>query len=276
MLIEAGISVLNGTRLPFESSEPDWSSDEEISNDSSEDEGNQNVPEKSELKQRLHSIIDIISDLYKLSFKIRNPSMKPRPGKASMYSEVDEETGVELFSEYLKFDRSYITECVQQMRRSSSRNTAEHDYLVDRLAHTVTARRRQFRYWRRHGSKLARYSEAHDYSQEAHKSSSHHDVKDPQAVLKEAHKKIIKLDTTPSTISKSIFSGTEATTYDKKLDDMLENQSVISYATTVYDSEGKTANLPAPPVSATKGAAFVCPYCLVLCPPKHGSGRAWR
>ncbi|KAH0190076.1 hypothetical protein KCU99_g8652, partial [Aureobasidium melanogenum] len=75
----------------------------------------------------------------------------------------------------------------------------------------------------------------------------------------------------------TIFTTTEATFFDPKLDlTSLETQSIISYATTARDLEGKPAELPPPPAAALDGEDFVCPYCFVLCPSAHGQGRAWR
>lgn len=269
-----GTSILDGTRLPFELVRPEWSSeDDSDSSDSSNGDHIQSTMTKSELRQRLASIGNILDDLYKLSFKLRNASLKPRAGKAAMHSEIDKETGVELFSEYHKFDRLHITELIRQMRGPSSDQGVESDYLVDRLSHALTARRRQFRYWRKHGNKLSQHVPHKIHSERAQAASALETPKEPRHVLK-VHSLVP--DATPSTISRSIVSATEATTYDKKLDDMLETQSVISYATTIYDTEGRTIQLPAPPTKASTGSGFVCPYCMILCPPKHGSGRGWR
>jgi hypothetical protein len=281
MLNRPGLSIIDGTRLPFELMQPDWSSDEESAggdSDRDEDEDDEGgVESKSELKQRVASIHDILSDLYKLSFKLRNPSTKPRQSKSSVYAEIDRETGVELFSEYQKFDRLYVTELFRQLRMDSQNCAGDDEYLIHRLSCAITFRRRQFRYWRRHGSKLAQdHSISDSQSQRPHRSSEHGTTRDPEQLLKDAHKKLIRANDIPTIVSRSIFSGTEATTYDKQLDDLLETQSIISYATTAYDMNGKSVSLPAPPAVASKGNGFVCPYCTILCPSKHGSGRAWR
>jgi hypothetical protein len=50
----------------------------------------------------------------------------------------------------------------------------------------------------------------------------------------------------------------------------------VSYTTTAVDLEGRSVELPPPPKEAQLSTAFVCPYCSVLCPSKHGKGHAWR
>lgn len=86
----------------------------------------------------------------------------------------------------------------------------------------------------------------------------------------------VQIISAPSITERSIISGTEASRYDRKLDDMLETQFVISYASTSFDVYGNVVDLPLPPAEAAQGMAFFCPHCGILCPSRHGKDRAWR
>ncbi|KAF2497514.1 hypothetical protein BU16DRAFT_537163 [Lophium mytilinum] len=277
--LDESAAVVSGSRLPFElqTQTSDSDDDDEASETSSEDSEDEPAVPRSELRQRLSSINNIIADLYKLSFKIRSTTTRAKTRKTATYTEVDPDTGVELYSQYAVFDSLYVSELLHSLQKSSSSDEVENSFLIDRLGRAITRRRKQFRYWKRHGSKLATahtpFEQHHDGESQSARQHQSRGLDTGGLTVRE---KLIRLDATPSVLSRSIFSGTEATTYDKKLDDLLETQSVVSYATTVYNFDGKGVDLPPPPPGAGTGSGFVCPYCMVLCPPRHGTGRSWR
>jgi hypothetical protein len=278
-------------RLPFEkhprpenfSDESSEEDDDDEDDDDEDDEGesDETTPIKTELEQRLISIIEILADLYKLSFRIRNPSLRPKPLRAILYKETDKETGVDTFSVYSDFDRRHVNETLKQLRQDIQQSHSDADdrhqrylYLTDRLSNAMTNRRRVLRYWRKHANKLAS-EQQHIVAEVAGLPTLptlDSDMKTPKIPVE---REAMTLATAASSAGKTLLSGTEATTYERKLDDMLETQSVISYATT-YDLEGNVIDLPPPPAAALTGKDFVCPYCGVLCPSRHGQGRAWR
>jgi hypothetical protein len=142
----SGVDVVSGQRLPFEKeSRPQEDSDEDQSETSSEG-GSDGGERRSryELQLRLSNIIDILSNLYRLSFKIRNPNLKQQSLKGSLYQETDPETGIELFSRYLDFDRLYIIELVRELRIAASDHQEENEYLINRLTTALTDRRKYF------------------------------------------------------------------------------------------------------------------------------------
>jgi hypothetical protein len=160
--INVGLEVINEVRLPLEEQPRTKSqSDDEDSSESSQDEadGNSSPVRRTELAQHLSTITAVMADLYKLSFKIRSPSSRSMAVKAMLYKEVDKETGVDLFSVYSESDRRHVEESLKELRkdRASPQLEGQRDYqfLVDRLSKAVTNRRRYFRYWRRHATKLA-------------------------------------------------------------------------------------------------------------------------
>ncbi len=97
------MSVVSGSRPAFEDQpQPgDPSSDDENDEDD-EDEHVSN--QRHELSMRLSSIVDIIKNLYELGFKIRDPRLRPSSFKASLYREVNPDTGVDLFEGFYDSD----------------------------------------------------------------------------------------------------------------------------------------------------------------------------
>ncbi|KAF2271108.1 hypothetical protein CC78DRAFT_484840, partial [Lojkania enalia] len=74
----------------------------------------------------------------------------------------------------------------------------------------------------------------------------------------------------------SILSGTEATGFNQKIEERLETETVVSYATTSHGLDGEAIELPPPPSDASSKDEFICPYCHVVCPSHQGRGKAWR
>lgn len=252
-------------RLPWEQqpAQDPQSDDEDDVSDSSDDDSslNPNKTRRTELGLHLSTIAAVIADLYKLSFKIRAPSSRTIPLKAALYKEIDNETGVDIFSTYSLYDRSHVEESLRQIRKgrlsSQSDLQLEYQFLTDRLAKAITNRRRYFRYWSRHAQKLAENEEDYELMQKKPSQS----ITSKPAV---------------SMASRTILSGTEATRYDRKVDNQLETKSIISYATTAYDLNGDTVNLPPAPSLSAMQAEFTCVYCCVTCPARHAKGKSWR
>jgi len=280
-----GIQVANGTRLPLEKlPKPEY-----LSEESSEDEpetGNEDELIATELSQHMLTIMDILADLYKMSFRIRNAGTKTKSLKPALYKEIDEETNIDKFAEYANYDHSYVLESFKQLRKDAaeqmssilpetSEDEQEEMYLAERLAITITKRRRVLRYWQRHAKKLADAPDAVPTLPQSY-SVSMNVVADPNAgQLPQRHQPAGQIAAL-SLMEKSILSGTEATTYDRKLDDSLDTQSVISYASTAFGLHGNSICLPPAPVAASRGAEFLCPYCGIICPSRHGKNRAWK
>lgn len=63
-----------------------------------------------------------------------------------------------------------------------------------------------------------------------------------------------------------MVSGTDFSMHNRELDDQLDTETVISYATTAYNVDGKSPELPPPPPDAAGKSEFVFPYCWVAYP----------
>ncbi|KAF5979706.1 meiosis-specific serine threonine kinase mek1 [Fusarium coicis] len=121
-LISSNMEILQGQRLSVEQTLTEyqelWDSASDDSSDSED-----KTPQKTELGQNLVEIASIISDLFKLSFKLRNPaarSMGPLMLRALSHrqmvilDEADENAVVGLFDLYTEFDRTHVEETLRQ------------------------------------------------------------------------------------------------------------------------------------------------------------------
>jgi O-acetyl-ADP-ribose deacetylase (regulator of RNase III) len=295
------IAVLSGQRLPYEQQVESLSSDgdeEDGFYSDEEDDSSEPGAPKSELEQRFRDIVDIIDNLYKLSVRIRQPTLRTRSLKAASYQPKDPETGVDILDQYAAFDLQHTKELVTHLRASHTDDVrVDGDCLVERLAKAITLRRRQFKYWQRrtvpYHLMLLQLTIPPDRAKLGHSTLSDevelsHQL--PAAVQPmvavqrndtlEVNVPTVHVPPLPEAVSertgKTLLSGTEATHHHQSLDDIVDSKSVTSYATTVRDLSGKGIELPPPPKAAAGEKDFECPYCFVICPARYGRGRPWR
>ncbi|KAF2750319.1 hypothetical protein M011DRAFT_465087 [Sporormia fimetaria CBS 119925] len=280
--INESVAVLLGTRLPYEQqlAESGATSDEEgdFYSDDSDDESN-GAP-RTELDQRFREIIDIIDNLYKLSVRIRQPTLRTRSLKAASYQPKDPETGVDILGQYAAYDRQHTEELVSHLRAENTENVdVSNDALVERLSKAITLRRRQFKYWRRHRDKLGQESLIEEGPHALPPAvSNQDDLKRRDTMEAQPGVPLVAaIREAPSQkTGKTMLSGTEATAHHQSLDDIVDSKSVTSYATTVRDTSGKGIELPPPPKGSDSERDFECPYCFIICPARYGKGRGWR
>ncbi|KAK3937487.1 hypothetical protein QBC46DRAFT_319554 [Diplogelasinospora grovesii] len=262
--IRESIEVISGRRLPFEQQ----MRPQDMSDDESDSEANTDL----ELVMRLTNIVGIMKDLYKLSFKIRNPNFKSTPLRLSLYQEIDPESKVDIFEAFAKSDLQHVEELVKLSRTGRDAPDGWVDYLTPRLAAANTLRRKHFKYWERHARKLAGHLPQTSRTKArlgvgTQLGTRGKETTDTQTQMEREAEK---------SMPKTLLSQTEASRYEATLDDRTERGSVASYASTALDIEGKSVELPRPPSAALQGKEFICPYCLVLCPARHGWGKSWR
>jgi hypothetical protein len=83
----SGFAVVSEARLPFDQEiGPDTFSDDNSSRSSSDN--GDDSKSLTELQMRLSSICDILNHMNNLSFKIRNPALRPKLLKATLYREM--------------------------------------------------------------------------------------------------------------------------------------------------------------------------------------------
>ncbi|KAF2128477.1 hypothetical protein P153DRAFT_397547 [Dothidotthia symphoricarpi CBS 119687] len=283
--LDEAYAVVSGARLPYEE-QPRSDKDEEEEDDNddgffSEDEEEDDGPseEKTELSMRFGEVVDIIDNLYKLSVRIRMPTIRSRSLKAASYQPTDPETGVNLLDMYAEYDLQHTKELIWHLRQPHTGDSQpESDYFVTRLSKGITLRRRQFKYWKRHRDKLSISAVFGEGSQ----------IIQPVVERPDAPQRIDTLEVNPENpiivtkeapshkTGKTLLSGTEATQHHQSLDEMVDTKSVTSYAVTVKDIQGRGVDLPPPPKGAGGEKDFECPYCFIICPARYGRGRAWR
>lgn len=151
--IDEAVAIVTEARLPYElQPKPEKSEDDEDDDDSffdededEDDEDEDSVP-RSELSMRFAEIVDIIDNLYKLSVRIRTPTIRSRSLKAATYKPKDPDTGVDILNTYSVYDVQHIKELLMHLRRDHVQETqsTDYDYLINRLSAAITLRRRQF------------------------------------------------------------------------------------------------------------------------------------
>ncbi|KAK0707940.1 hypothetical protein B0H67DRAFT_325079 [Lasiosphaeris hirsuta] len=287
---------------------------EDDSSDDSSIGGKDGHDARTELGQNMSEIIHILSDLFRLSFKIRNPATRSTTQsalKALLHKEMiqlDETTSVDLLASHASFDHAHVQESFRELRRpvrggaeaSQPANPAESSatpaspahpnpgsaevedgatghHLIERWSKSITNRRRYFAYWRKHARKLA--SNEGQMAEDQPQVLKRLDLLPAKASIVQAATPInplSQLTAVPSIAGKTILSGTEVTAYDRKLDADIDTQSMISYSSTAYSTGGSTAELPPPPSTRPTQSEFTCPYCWVVCPVRHAKGKDWR
>ncbi|KAH8725262.1 hypothetical protein GQ44DRAFT_681650 [Phaeosphaeriaceae sp. PMI808] len=282
--LNEALAVVSESRLPYELQPKTENSDTEDEDDDFFDKDESDEGEggsQTELSMRFADIVDIIDNLYKLSVRIRTPTIRSRSLKAATYNPKDPETGVDILSTYASYDLEHTRElidCLRQPYREEG-NGNDDEYISSRLSAAITLRRRQFKYWKRHRDKLGISTVLEG------KSSLEQSVLNPLVTIQPNN----VLDVQPRVpvtsmpkeaysekTGKTLLSGTEATQHHQSLDEIIDTKSVTSYAVTVKDLHGKGIELPRPPRAADGERDFECPYCYIICPARYGRGRAWR
>ncbi|KAI9761901.1 MAG: Checkpoint kinase 2 [Geoglossum simile] len=300
--IWCGIEITTGSRTSWEElkQSSDASTEEgrmdkygDFNTEDSDEESDTSDENNSELAERQSEIQDTITHLYRLSFKMRSASHRSLSIRALSIKVVDPETGEDLFSGYAGFDYQYVLESLQQLRQVPQSLTLDLQpvqrvndipaFLLERLSRAITNRRRYFAYWQRHALKLSRIVDEPVVPQKSSVTSKEIKHEEPLVRLTtQPHDKDwLKLlpnraNLMPISGPKTVISGTDISKYQSNLDDQLDTQTVISYATTARDIEGNSADLPPPPADASFKPEFVCPYCWVACPSQQGKGKSWR
>jgi hypothetical protein len=154
-------AVLSGSRPPYEQAEVEDTDDYDDSASETSSMTASTVEEdesRSELQFRLMEIIDIVDNLYKLSIRIRIPTLDNRATKAATFRQIDKDTKVDLISQFVAYDKQHTIETLRSLRgdrQDLADGELEKDPLAIRLSGAITRRRQQFKYWKKHRAKLA-------------------------------------------------------------------------------------------------------------------------
>jgi hypothetical protein len=155
--ISEAIAVVSEARLPYElqpkpeEPEADEDDDDDGFFDEDDDDDDEEGGSRTELSMRFAEIVDIIDNLYKLSVRIRTPTIRSRSLKAATYKPKDPETGVDILDAYANYDLQHVKELLSYLRQPHEEDSQndDYEYLTIRLGAAITLRRRQFKYWKR-------------------------------------------------------------------------------------------------------------------------------
>lgn len=154
--INEAFAIISEARLPYELQTKPETTDEENNDDDDDffdedDDEDDDAGSQTELSMRFSEVVDIIDNLYKLSVRIRTPTIRSRSLKAATYKPKDPETGVDILSTYAEYDLQHVKELLRYLRhpREGESESADYEYLATRLSAAITLRRRQFKYWKR-------------------------------------------------------------------------------------------------------------------------------
>ncbi|KAL3423082.1 hypothetical protein PVAG01_04829 [Phlyctema vagabunda] len=328
--LSESVAVASGERLPYEQHSPapeDSDSDsagKDHTSEDSEDEDEDEDEDADELRMRLSTIHDLLNDLNKLAFKIRNPATRPTSLKATLFKdivvvgleeskheqvanldddkllrigewqrlahtdaerippskisivqrqdcasliswldattissaigkEINEKISVDVFDIYADYDIQHVQSLLRGLR--TTKVPIQHTtstWMVARLARAITSRRRQLRYWSRHAEKLGNgiLMADMDLTELQNPVDANPDMKNSEHLQHPDRKSEIG----PSLVH---HSATDVSTSYKELPEDTDTQSIVSYASTTFDTEGKTVELPPPPYAAIAGSDFV-------------------
>ncbi|OCL09406.1 hypothetical protein AOQ84DRAFT_388198, partial [Glonium stellatum] len=230
-----------------------------------------------------HRILRWLEPFEDFEIPVENPeneNMNTRIDLSMLYGKTAEdpyatqEREVDIFDVYGICDRLHMVELFRGLKIATSPDQPPvNKTIFERLVQGITKRRRQIRYWSRHAEKLAAGSFLHDVRLEVPQLSR---IKPSDENHTEAEE-ISTKEPAPIIAPSTIFPTTEVSaSYNQKLASVPDSSSVVSYASTAWDIQGRGVELPPPPREAALGNDFVCPYCSILCPAKHGQGRSWR
>ncbi|KAL4769997.1 hypothetical protein BDW60DRAFT_209402 [Aspergillus nidulans var. acristatus] len=270
--------ITAGLRLPYKQGGDILPGPDKNFEDGSDGSDSSSDIDTAELAERLDEIKDVIEHLYRLLFKIRDTRYHSLTKKVLLTKEEDPQTGKDLFASYAVFDHRHIQEFLDHLRlclplkefaakpargpnhglfnilEAGDWPLCSDDFLRDRLAKAITNQRRYFVYWRRHALKLSQVTD-----EQAPPQNFKTLVKPAEPASKAAITPPISDNFKVTSGPKTMVSGTNFSMYNCRLDDQLDTETVISYATTAYDVDGKSPELPPPPPDAAAKSEFV--YC---------------
>ncbi|KAF5599301.1 meiosis-specific serine threonine kinase mek1 [Fusarium pseudoanthophilum] len=307
-LIHISTEILQDRRLPLEQRFAEfaelWDSESDDSCDLEDKEYR-----KTELGQNLMEMSSILSDLFKLSFKLRNTASRSTGHpilRALSYQrmvkvgEPDSSFEVDIFSLYADFDRAYAEDLIAYWRWDSwlkaspqclsvttsdchekdadmARKTEAlvlHRGLIDRWIRSITNRRRIFAYWERHAKKLAK---AEGDTTAPRLEMTALEPVEPMAVPEPRERLEPSEDIMASRVAEtSALSNTEHTLVGRDLDAVSNTRSTVSRVSTAYNIDETASYLPpAPPLDPGQLEAR-CPYCHIVYPAKEFQHSRWR
>ena len=221
------------------------------------------------METTLNSIVDKVDRLYRMAIKIRNPGTRIGSSKARTFRQLDQETGVDVFDVYSRFDERHIQQKLAALRGMDPASLGGY-YLVGRLTLANRIRRQQFALWRRHKAKMKNTPQRRD---QIHMSRSQHDDR-RAAQVEPAARRINQPE-----MSEVESKPTTATEFDQTRVDLHDDRSVISDRTVlIFENSDEHGGIEIPrlPDRLLSQKEFECPYCFTICSRKTLERSAWE
>lgn len=224
--------------------------------------------DRSPFEQRLHGIEQTIDRLYRLSVAIRRPSIISQNAKAANFT-IKDEDGNDVGEQFEDFALTWITHQFPEAP----------PVLRERLAKSVTLRRKRFLFRQSHQKKLGMKSFLTPPPRPARSASPGLDAESTvmartvvENPVPDTHKKHNNL------LKPRLLSQTSASKVSGKFrtEDIFE--TTPSRAPTVFSgafTQQGSISIPDPPKPAVGSKEFECPYCCMILPIKEAVRSHW-
>lgn len=261
---------------------------------------------ESDIDLLLDGVRDPIDRLYKLSTRIRSPSIRMGSAKAQLHQQIDRESGVDLFGVFGSFDYDYASAVFLEYRKlkslgesfpapPSKSNSGEVDdntehvwqpirtvisqrqpdlsnsaesFLLRRIADANVRRRRQFAYWKKHRENLSQHALPFTESI-AQIDQQPHKLSSSQILPTSS----VTAATLPTP---SVTTATRLNIPHAEVRDDRSTLSVSEYAPSAWRLGNEAVNFPEPPMKPEGDKYFECPFCFTICPTSMLAPKAWK
>lgn len=224
--------------------------------------------DRTPFEQRLHGIEHTIDRLYRLSVAIRRPSMASQNLKAANFV-IRDEVGNDVGKQFADFALTWITHQFPEAP----------PLLRERLARSVTIRRKRFLYRQSHQKKLGKKSLLTPPPRLERSSSPGHDVTSTVVSRTVVETTVVNTQSKPRHLHRpNLLSQTSAS----KVSGEFKTQDIFdtpSRAPTVFSgafTQQESILIPDPPKPAAGSKEFECPYCCMILPMKEAVQSNWR
>lgn len=225
--------------------------------------------DRTPFEQRLHGVEQAIDRLYRLSLAIRRPSIISQNAKAANFV-IRDEDGNDINEQFIDYYMKFIT---SQFPESSQ-------VIRERLANSITLRRKRFLYRQSHQQKLSTKSilSPPPLARSPSSPSIQHEVESTviaRTVIEspaQAHNKDQKL------FKPKLLSQTSASKFTGKvkIEDIFQSPSRTPTMFSGAFTQQANISFPDPPKLSLGVKEFECPYCYMMLPITEAAPSNWR
>ena len=224
--------------------------------------------DRTPFEQRLHGVEQTIDRLYRLSVAIRRPSIISQNAKAANFV-IRDEDGNDISVHYAEFALQWIN---HQFPDAAL-------VIRERLANSMTLRRKRFLYRQNHQKKLSTKSYLSPSLQSRRPPSPVVDVESTIVAMTVIEN---PAQDTLNKPNKSLKAGLPSQTSASKVSAKFETRDVFDPAPSMPPSVVSSAftqqapiAIPGPPKPSPGSKEFECPYCCMMLPVKEAAPSHW-